>query len=215
MALMSAGPKYHGWTHRPASEGGTDPIPGLGASDLSWALGSQAEVATAKTSSWYYAQFSSIGTNDTSAFELADVSGTSSQYVQINEEGYYVGWAAILALSAGAWGANLTVVQPIAEIGGSPSPMESSFDPYSDSFSTLFSRNDEKTATEEGHRSLWVPFSFNYDKDSTASDMDQEDPLKIGIRVQSNQTGSVSFAADLFIMRIAATAGYTVTDLAA
>lgn len=30
------GPAYHGWTHRPKSEGGTDPIPGLGGGAGAW-----------------------------------------------------------------------------------------------------------------------------------------------------------------------------------
>jgi hypothetical protein len=204
------GPAYHGWTHRPASEGGTDPIP-VAAGDLKWATAVQFDTSTAKSTSWYYADFTDMGTNDTDAFTLETASfGTA---LGINTGGIY---QLIFGVTAGssAWGTNYAAIQPIFDEGGSATPLDSEGDFISDYMLTLFNRSSEVFAAEQPaspprHRNLFAVMTINYDPPSPpVGNYGFEVPLMLGVRVLTDQTGSVSFQAQISAIRIAA-GGYT------
>jgi len=82
-----SGPAYHGWTHRPRAQGGTDPIDFPASGGLPVAIGLRGEASF--TTSSGALPFTSISWNDDSLFGYDGVSGSSAKYVTVNQDGVY------------------------------------------------------------------------------------------------------------------------------
>jgi hypothetical protein len=211
-----AAPDYHGWTHRPKSEGGTDPIPVVAAGDLKWATAVMFQTATAKSGSWYYPSFTDVGTNDTGIFTIE--SAVWGNALGINEGGIYVlfcGQTVLPGSSPDVWGTNEASIEPIFEESGAATTLESESDYVTDFMSSLFGRNSMILVSEQPASTPRIPglnavLTINYDPPSPSTgNYGFEVPLKLSTRVLANQTGSVTFSAQITAVRIAATPGYT------
>lgn len=86
---MSGGPGYHGWTHRPASQGGTDPVPFT--PQLPYARvargGAQVAVTTDTDSLLDWSSFLNQGGAD--YFDTAFTDGAGVEGIQILQPGVY------------------------------------------------------------------------------------------------------------------------------
>lgn len=217
---MSGAPAYHGWTHRPKAEGGTDPIP-VAASDLKWATATMFSTATAKSTSWYYASFDQLGTNDTDVFTLEDASGGKAPWLGINAGGLYHCWFGVItagASASSAWGVNYAALEPIFEEGGSPTILNSETDVGADFEEAFYNRANEQYAAEQPasaprHRGMFNFMALHYDPPSPdVGNFGFEVPFKLGVRMLTDQTGSVTFTAQIHVVQVAATAGYTLVE---
>ena len=99
----------HGWDHR---KGGMDPIPGLGASGLSWAFitsNGTPVSCPAGLSTRIAASSSTFYTNASSTFDAQNSSG-GVMGMRILADGHYAFWMSALPLSGLAAGDNIDLV---------------------------------------------------------------------------------------------------------
>ena len=203
------GPAYHGWTHRPKSEGGTDPIPI--SADLKWAKATMFDTSTSGTSDRYRVTFDTLGTNDTSLFELGGISGSKANWLQINSGGYYVAIFGMDITSPGGWGAQNAQLIPLVNVSGDVQ-LDTQTDGFADwnigQFTLANVHPSSLTTTFSG---LEQHVTFNYDPGS-ATDLGSLSPLSLAMRIATADIGAKTLVGGLFVMRIAS-AGYTLTDL--
>ena len=201
------GPAYHGWTHRPKSEGGTDPIPIAAASDLSWALAGASQVAVADAGAFYSFTFDSLYSNSTTDFESANVTTGRAAWIQINTPGYYEMQASILKPTAfdntfHQW------IEPTFESGGSVAAIQPN-QGVADYIGMFQTQGFEVLVGETAHTGLYTNLTFNWNPDDPNSDMDFENPLKVGLDLAlGGGPGTITMGGLIYLKRIAA-AGYT------
>ncbi len=216
------GPAYHGWTHRPKAQGGTDPIEFPEAGDLNWATAVMFQTSTAKSTSWYYAGFTEMGTNDTDVFTLENITSSKARYLGINAGGLYHCWFSMITSgSTGAdqdWGVNYAALEPIFEEGGSPTVLNSETDSAADFEGTFYDVANEQFVAEQPasqprHRGKFQFMALHYDPpDPDVGNFGFEVPFKLGVRMLTDQTGSIVFGAQIHVVRVAATPGYTLVE---
>lgn len=209
----------HAWTHRPRSEGGTDPVP---FPEPTWATATQFDVGVAKTSSWYRPRFQYCATNDPDNYYLSGISAGKADYLYIARPGYYVARFGVVTEGGAThtWGANYAALEPVANIGGSDSHINTAVDGYPDWTGSDYARGHEQytaeyssVSGEVGHRGLWTEYTFNYDPDNPSlGDLSFENPLGIAVRVVTGKTGTVNMTAQVHVIRICG-AGYTLQDV--
>ena len=217
---MSGVPAYHGWTHRPASEGGTDPIPSVAAAGWApkWATAVMFQTSVAKSTSWYYADFTDMGTNDTDMFSLENVAAGKARYLGITGGGVYHCWFGVITrgqTGAGEdWGQNYAALEPIFEEGGTATILNSETDSTADFEEGFYNRMNqqllsEAPASQPRQLGLFNFMALHYDPPSpSVGNFGFEVPFKLGVRVVTDQTGSVVFGAQIHVLRVA-DAGYT------
>lgn len=201
---MAELPAYHGRTHLP---GGTDPIPVAG--DLKWVMASASTASVALTSSTYYPfGFDFTYTNGSGDFQTANVTAGRAAYLQINTPGYYVLQAQILKASGVFSNTNNTWIEPAVEIGGSRGNIAGN-EGVPDFLGAYFTAGSKITAGGEGHEGLYTTLAFNWNPSSPVSNLDNENPLKIGLNLaQSGGPATISMAGSIFLFRIS-DAGYS------
>jgi hypothetical protein len=200
-----SGPKYHGWTHRPASEGGTDPIP-VTAGGLTWAHAFASAQTITPSSGDYFFSWDGLWASDSTTFEVVDLTAGRGDYVQINTAGYY-----IIRFNAGGtsvWdNAFYTKITPMMEISGSPADLVPQLG-NPDFSLNQFNSDSEMFDGETAHKILWEEFAFNWNPADPVSDIDSENPLKISFRVETvGATAAKLLQAEMHFIRIA-DAGY-------
>lgn len=204
---MSGTPAYHGWTHRPASEGGTDPIPVAAASDLIWALATASTVAVADSGNDYRFTFDSLYSNDADAFELSGVSGGRAPWVQLNQSGNYI-YKAQIHKEGIFDNTNHTFIEPTYFDGATIADLQGSQGIADFIGVTPWNAASEVLAGGEAHESLYCELTFNYDPDNPISDLDSASPLKVGLSLAlAGGASSISMSCSVWLLRIAA-AGY-------
>jgi hypothetical protein len=206
-----SGPGYHGRTHAP---GGTDPIPAA-SSDLSWAVATKFSRSTSAASGRYRGIFETLGTNDTDTFELAGISGTEASWLQINNEGYYVCYFGMNIESPTKWGANNAQLEPLVDLSGdvvidTEANTTSDWNIGGPSLAAVH-LSSLSTALYQG---MFRVVTFNYNP-GDGSDLGALSPLKLACRVAAVDVGTKDISTQVFVQRIAATAGFTLTDLTA
>lgn len=201
------GPAYHGWTHRPKSEGGTDPIPGLSAGFTPlWATAQMFNKTIADAGDTYDLLFDKLFSNSATAFEAANVGTGEYEYVQINEPGFYLYWSQLYASSVlpdDSW------AEPAFDLNGSRAAMVGnlSIPDVSPHWQTILSTIQFNAATRPA--ALATLIAFHYDPDSGATDIDAQDPLMVGLGfAKSGGAASYNLGAQLLIVRLA-DVGYT------
>jgi hypothetical protein len=199
----------HAWTHRPRSEGGTDPIEIPAASDLLWVTASASTEAVPQTSGTYYPfGLDFIYTNGSGDFEAADITSGRAAYLQINTPGYYVLQAQIFKAAGTFASTNHTWIEPAVEIGGSRGNIVGN-EGVADFMGAFWTAGSSIIVGGEGREGLYTTLAFNYDPDNPVSNLDAENPLKVGLNLaQSAGPSSISMAGSIFLYRIAS-AGYT------
>jgi hypothetical protein len=191
---MPAAP-YHGWTHRPAAQGGTDPIPGLGTAIIPFAGAFDGLTSQSFTDPWV-PDFDTFLTNDATTFSYENTSGSPAKfrYIGINQDGLY------LATFRGEWVTDFTdqvYVQPQCESSGSPDSLIN--------FATWVWTPDYNTPVQEqfiaaewDHHAVVSTVYFTHE----AAD-DGENPLKIGLRLVLNgASGTKQLGANMTVMRL-------------
>lgn len=195
---------YHAWTH---STGGTDPIEFPASSDLLWAMGSRSQSNVFPSSGDYRVLFDSLYSNSTSAFELTGVSGSVADWIQINEPGYYLLKQVVIKSSVFDNTDLNTFVQPLFESSGTPAGLQANLG-VADYMGVFYNPLNELLAGGKAYNSLAVDFTFNWDPDNPASDIDFENPLKIGCQLATQDRSlTISLGMYTFLLRLAG-AGY-------
>lgn len=199
-------PSYHGWTHRPKAQGGTDPIPVAGA--ITWAktigAGNMPDAGTTYPFEWLM-----LSTNDTAGYEMNDITaGTSFNWIQINEPGYY-----IYELRAVQIGSVFSNAQPLFLEGsfllaGNPASIRVNMG-QPDFSGVYFTQADQLLAGNQANAGLYTRGTFNYNPASPVSDMDNEATLAVsGWIALAGGPASLNLEVEMFVMRIC-DPGYT------
>jgi hypothetical protein len=159
---------------------------------------------SAASGTYYPFTFDSLYTNDSAAFEAVDVTSLRAAYIQVNTPGYYV-WKAQIFKASGTFGggANDIWLEPAVVIGGSRGNIQGN-QGIADFLGAYFSAATRIKTSGDPHEQLWGEVTFNYDPDNPTSDIDFENPLKVGLNLaESGGPSSYVMAASMFLMRIA------------
>lgn len=182
----------HGWTHRPRSEGGTDPIEVAAGGPIS-ALGRAGTQSLSATGNLALT-FSSVYANDPS-FGVSGVSGGRATYITISEPGFYMYDGLVF------WDTDWTVgdfpyVEPSASVGGSPTTLigVSSID-WDDTQGIIYGQ--QFTAAEMDHHSLAATVYFNFDPVAVGFAT-----IGVGINMRSSATRTKNFGAHIVLTRL-------------
>lgn len=193
-------PAMHGWTHRPKELGGTDPIPATTAAGPKWVKVLASAQSITPSSGDFFFGFTNLYTNDTDAYEFADVTAGRAFYLQLNTPGYYT--AKFTSGGSSVWDNTFyTKVTPMFELSGSPADMVPNLGDADFSLNQ-FNSDSEMFAGETAHKILWEEVSFHWNPDDPVSDMDFQNPLNITFRVETvGATSAVLLQAEMLVMR--------------
>lgn len=196
----------HAWTHRPRSQGGTDPLV-IEAGDMKWCTTFASAQSITPVSGDFFFGHTDLYTNDTGAFSLVDVTAGRAFYLQLSLPGYYT--CKFTAGQASAWDNSFyTTITPMFEFVGTDADLiVNSGD--ADFPLNNFHNDAELLVGETAHKRLWQETSFHWDPDNPQSDLDGENPLKITFRVETvGETAAKTIQAQMFVVRISGP-GYT------
>lgn len=189
----------HGPDHGP---GGPDPIPTVSAG-LKWAHVLASAVSITPSSGDYQFTFTNLYASDSDTFELADVTASRAAYLQVNTPGVYT--VQYTAGGTSVWdNTYYTKLTPMMELSGSPADLIPNLDTFGPDFSlNQFNPDSEMFDGETAHKNLWDEVSFNWDPDNPVSDLDDENPLKLSMRVETVEaTAAKLLQAEMYIVRI-------------
>lgn len=201
---------YHGWTHRPKSQGGTDPIE---MPTSTWATFYGAAASITHIDNDYYVPINAMHTNDTAGYELAGISGTEADWLQINTPGFYTAEFLITVSGGLMLSAHVPRVEPIFSLGGTPSSMPNNL-ANADFVGTRFTAVDQQLSGHDEHSSLWYRIAFHWDPSSPDDgDLSDQDPLQISANLTTlDWTDSLDLLLKGFVQRVSGP-GYTETSL--
>ena len=205
------GPAYHGWTHRPAAEGGTDPIPVAAAGDLAWAYASGLKSGT-PTSGKYVPTWSGLRTNTDGFVEGASITGGAATWIQLNEAGYYLIRAGAYLQSVGTFDTarETELVITYNEVGIGAIRIQNATG--LGETGSMWSDSSMQRTGEVGGLGLFTSVTFNYNPDDPDSDLDFASPLQLSVSIDTDgaDTASRDIGAEIFLLRLAATPGFGV-----
>lgn len=158
-------------------------------------------------SSSYFIVWQNLYSNSTTAFQLANVSSGYYDWLQINKPGYYI--VRFSVSRSGLYDNTFyTFLQPLFSLAGSKAPIINNMDGR-DFAGPHLNTVSEQQIGETAHTNLWHEVAFHYNPSSPQSDLDFENPLKIGCQIATDLAGAnVTFGAAIFVERIA-DAGFT------
>lgn len=201
----------HAWTHRPRSQGGTDPVPFVG--DRVWASASGSNKTYTPSGGKYRPTFDHAYCHPdaTSDFAVSTPSVGRSSWLEILNPGYYRCSFYVIQNSAATWStAGETFLQPLFESGG----LEASFQDnlgVADYLGDWYSPRLDVVNGQPGYAgTLATDLTFNYDPANPVSDIDFEAPLKLALLVATFPSDATNLAlgCGLFVERISETPGY-------
>lgn len=189
----------HAWTHRPRSQGGTDPIDMPGG--ITWALayGNDSMVDAGST---YPFVFAELYSNDASAFEAVEVGGVFT-WIQVNEPGYYkMAVTAVHTSSVFPSTHDLRLDCSFASGGLVASITQNMGLP--DFPGVRFTDADAVITGHEEPGGLFTEIGFHYDPSDPHSDLDFENPLLVSAMISlAGGPGTLPINTRIFIERIA------------
>jgi hypothetical protein len=207
----------HAHTHRPRSEGGTDPIPSSGGFTPTWATVTQFSESITKASGYYRPRFKYLATNDTGIFGNSAVSSSRFNYLTISEGGYYIAhFGVVTDAGSDIWGAFDTELQFVYNDGGDVqfnTGVQLPDFTNSDYSRTQWQHEDDSFTDPLAYRGLWQTYTFHYDPDNPNSDFDFTAPLGVGVTILSAKTANTGLTAQVHVHRIAEP-GFTEFDAA-
>lgn len=190
-----AGPDYHGWTHRPKADGGTDPIPT--ASYVPPTAIATKGLGNVTLTGYDILTFTSMYATPGGHYTPHGGNPASFQYVDLTAEGCYqadfvVFWSTIFTAST------FPYIEAQCQIGGSGG------NTLAASVSALWGFNTEEgwiageqfDAGELAHHSLYSRFVFNY----TVADFDPS--FGLGVAVRHSATGTKSLGGQIAVTRL-------------
>ena len=195
----------HGRDHAP---GGMDPITAA-SPDQMWMLAGASQTTVAEVDDFYAFTFDSLYVHPdaTSDYELSGVSGGRAPWIQINTPGYYEMSASILKPIAfdntfHQW------IEPTFESGGSVAAIQPN-QGVADYIGMFQTQGFEVLVGETAHTGLYTNLTFNWNPSDPNSDMDFENPLKVGLDLAlGGGPSSITMGGLIYVKRIAG-AGYT------
>lgn len=193
------GPAYHGWTHRPKSEGGTDPIPGLSSSgpiSLPVAFGFAGQLS--RTGTVIQVDFNSISWNDDTVFNFAKVTaGTPNvaRYVTVTP-GTYVVKAEVDFASAFTQNTSIQITCYFPSLDSSDLLANTvGVDSFTIEQSGIW--NEQKTTDEKAHLSLHDEYVFSW----TTAGLG-EDTLGLGVQLTLASSATKNIGGGLAVIRL-------------
>lgn len=183
----------HAWTHRPRSQGGTDPIEVPGATPMAQMSEGQ---NSRTTGSKLIMTFGFMWTNDTSVFGYSDVTSSKARFLTIAEDGIYradfqLGWDT--DFTAG----DQPAIVPLTEQGGVTGDLVPALDIYWFNAGSVGIWNQQITAAEMDHHSLFCSVVFQYE-----AAMFGETPLGVGLGLYTNNSRTKQFSAQMSVEQI-------------
>jgi hypothetical protein len=202
----------HAWTHRPRSQGGTDPIQ-IDTGGTTWATTFGSGTAITHVSNDYWIPLHQMWTNDSAGFELTGISGSDADYLQINNPGYYT--IECLVTRSGGFLDNFTRprVEVLFDLSGGFASMVPNMGPADFPGAYLVPVSElENGSTDYG--ALYTRAAFHWDPASPdAGDLSDQDPLKVTCNLTTTaSTATLNLLSQMLVKRIAGP-GYSVTDL--
>ena len=191
------------------------PAPAAAGSALKWAVASYGQQTHTISGGVIRFRFNDLETNDTSAFALSNQSedtiraGTNSwaDYLQVNDEGFY--WARFQYNDGNnnAFNTFYTYLEPLSGTISADQTLinEVNFAQWANTFTPHAESN---AASEWYHQTVWCDIHMWYTAASWGGS-----PLKLGMRIQTAKTGSVtSLGCSLLVVQLApATPAYVDT----
>lgn len=183
----------HAWTHRPKSEGGTDPISIPALTPVPAAIMVEG-LNSRSTGSKLYMTFGGFYTNDTGVFGYSDVTSTKAKFMTILEDGFYRAEGNIF------WNTDFTAGdQPRVTFSTNQSSVDGDLIPgldvYYEDESAIW--NEQISADDMDHHRLRITAIFNVDLALWG-----EAAMKIGMAIYSNNSRTKNFGASLAVYRI-------------
>jgi hypothetical protein len=195
----------HAWTHRPKSQGGTDPIAGGFTPEWAHAYASAMDVPDAGAT--YDFTFSDLYSNSASIYEAVDITASRAEYIAIHEAGYYQAAFGIYHNTSTFGTGSVSFIQPSFELGGIRASIINNLG-EADHAGTKFNLSSYILAGGPAREALWYFLTFHYDPDNPVSDMDSENPVKVGVSYAlAGGAATIQMSASMFLLRIAE-AGY-------
>lgn len=194
----------HGWTHRPRSQGGTDPIEVASGSDPIWAAATSGPVSCSDVANVYQLTFSSVyeSPNASGAFEAADVTAGRADWLQLNEPGFYEAHFNIQK-AGGFPDTNGGFIYPIFELSGGVAGFTGNLGaPFFEG--SLFSPAGYMLAGGGDFPGLWQFLAFNWDPaNPDVGSLNDENPLKIGVAwTEVSGDASYTFGGGVYVRRV-------------
>lgn len=193
----------HAWTHRPRSEGGTDPIVFPESAGGFTPVGMMIAGETSRASGTkLYVPMDLFWTNDTSVFGYADVTSGAAKFMSIASPGVYraVGWISWGPFSGTDFtaGDNPHFVFS-TEFGGVDGDLVPGLNEYFDSSSSSVDAiwNRQLSGDELQMHGIGGEVIFNFSEDNWG-----ESPIKIGVALYSDNSRTLPFSAQLAVYRI-------------
>lgn len=186
----------HGWTHRPRSEGGTDPIELPEASAVPCAVVSEG-LNSRTTGAKLYMTFGFMWRNAAAAsvFGYSNVTGGKAKFLTVAEDGVYRAFGKMF------WSTDFTAGdQPrlvfSTNQSGADGDLINGLDVYYDEDQSGI-WNEQISADDMDHHTVRTTALFNYD-----AALWGETPLKIGLALYSNNSRTKSFGMQMGIYRL-------------
>lgn len=201
-------PAFHGWTHRPKAQGGTDPVD-FPAAGGTWATAYGAAAGIVNDSNDYFVPILQMWTNDTAGYEPGGVSGGEADWLQINTQGFYRAEFSITIQPGEFESVHIPRITPIFSLGGTPAGIQANMGP-ADFPGNRFTSMAEQLDGHDEHSMLYSMINFNWDPGNTDSgDLNDQDPLQISANLTSvDYTATLTLTLRMYVQRIS-DAGYT------
>lgn len=191
----------HAHTHRPRSQGGTDPIDFPAGGSITWAL-AYGNDNMADAGSTYEFKFAELYSNDSTGYEAFLVGG-DFMFIQINNPGYYEMSVSAVHTSSVFNYANDSRLDCSFLQSGLTSSITQNMG-VADFPGVRFTFADEVLAANDPPGGLYTRIAFNYNPDDPHADLDFEVPLCVGAMFSlAGGPSSIPINTRIFIERIA------------
>lgn len=182
------------------------PTAAAASTEIVWAKASAGSTSISHAGNDYRLTFNNGMTNSTDDYDLVDVAGGRASWLQITNPGYYVAqFSVIHSLQPPTTFERF--IEPLFDQSGTPSSIQEN-QGVADFIGSYKTRETLFLSGETQLIGLYSEMTFNWNPDSPVSDLDFEDPLKIGLQVATvSDTTARNIGGEVFVMRIAS-AGY-------
>lgn len=190
----------HAWTHRPRSQGGTDPIEVGESAPTPVGIMTLGDRSIA-TGTKLYIPMDLFWTNDPATFGYADVTSASAKFMTIGTPGVYravgiIGWD---NSAAGFTAGDEPLFAFSTEFGGVDGDLVPGLNEYLTTDTRGFEGpwNSQMETDSVTNHSVMGEVIFNFSEDNWG-----ETPMRVGLSIYSNNSRTLTFFAQLAIYRL-------------